>query len=106
MSAESLNNFCAITYIWNVLRCHSGPESFYISQLFPKWTQLVVITLSMQKPPGVTSTERLSHRFSCRITPGGNIGYSQIHYIIHIHKNGLKFQTVNKNLLIWKENIP
>ena len=32
MSAESLNNFCAIAYIWNVLRCPSGPESFYISK--------------------------------------------------------------------------
>ena len=38
---------------------------------------------NLQKPPGVTSTERLSHRFSRRISPGKEHWiFEQIHYII------------------------
>lgn len=36
----------------------------------------------MQKPPGVTSTERLSHRFSCRIAPGKISQLEHLNYII------------------------
>lgn len=62
--------------------CIIAKFEVYINYIFHKIKpQISLIMTISKKPPGVTSTERLLHRFSCRM-PGKIIQLEHLNYII------------------------